>query len=113
MALLGKASIAPFSSTPGIPSPSGRGEPYLLKRPNVSCDSLSEDLYPGGIFIHKSQHRRECLLSEWLLPFSKLAVKQGRLKCPNGENKHRMLESSGDEGRFAGYNDTFTCLSSY
>ena len=59
MALLGKASITSFSSNPGIPSPSGRGEPYLLKRPNVSCDSLSEDLYPGGIFIHKPPHKSQ------------------------------------------------------
>ena len=54
MALLGKASTTSFSS---FPSPSGRGEPYLLKRPNVSCDSLSKDLYPGGIFIHRPSHK--------------------------------------------------------
>jgi len=48
MALLGKASIASFSSNPGIPSPSGRGEPYLLKRPNVFVGSASEGVLEAG-----------------------------------------------------------------
>jgi len=45
MALLGKPS---FSSTPGIPSPSGRGEPYLLKRPNVFVGSASDGVLEAG-----------------------------------------------------------------
>jgi len=48
MALLGKASTTSFSSTPGIPSPSGRGEPYLLKRPNVFVGSASEGVLEAG-----------------------------------------------------------------
>ena len=74
MALLGKASSTSYSSTPGIPSPSGRGEPYLLKRPNVSCDSLSEDLYPGNGQFHPQistyiEGNPCCLSSEWSIPF--------------------------------------------
>merc|ERR1712212_1059987 len=48
MALLGKASITSFSSNPGIPSPSGRGEPYLLKRPNVFVGSASDGVLEAG-----------------------------------------------------------------
>jgi len=45
MALLGKASTTSFSS---FPSPSGRGEPYLLKRPNVFVGSASDGVLEAG-----------------------------------------------------------------
>jgi len=42
MALLAKGS------TSGIPSPSGRGEPYMLKRPNVFVGSASDGVLEAG-----------------------------------------------------------------
>merc|ERR1712172_123702 len=43
-ALMGKPSTTSFS----LPSPSGRGEPYLLKRPNVFVGSASEGVLEAG-----------------------------------------------------------------
>ena len=69
MALLGNKGPSTFSlKTSGMPSPSGRGEPYLLKRPNVSFASPSEDLHSKGIWLPKSttnlsQERLPCCLS--------------------------------------------------
>merc|ERR1711971_336765 len=44
MALMGKPSTTSFS----FPSPSGRGEPYLLKRPNVFVGSASDGVLEAG-----------------------------------------------------------------
>merc|ERR1711971_1116534 len=43
-ALMGKPSTTSFS----LPSPSGRGEPYLLKRPNVFVGSASDGVLEAG-----------------------------------------------------------------
>jgi len=49
MALLGNKGPSTFSlKTSGMPSPSGRGEPYLLKRPNVFVGSASEGVLEAG-----------------------------------------------------------------
>ena len=98
MALLGNKGPSTFSlKTSGMPSPSGRGEPYLLKRPNVSFASPSEDLHSKGIWLPKSttnlsQERLPCCLSASL----HFGVNRQKLKSLKEGNKQQRLECPGD-----------------
>ena len=96
MALLGNKGPSTFSlKTSGMPSPSGRGEPYLLKRPNVS---LSLKIYTQKAFGFLSPPQISAKKGSpvvWV-PLCILAVNRQKLKSLKEGNKQQRLECPGD-----------------